>query len=510
MSNRLIFGRNSIERITSCEISDGCVTLFGEDEVGNPFSVIKPNFHWILSPIQLDPAFEKLDGKLYYQWIKLYEDRASFMADRYKYNKRDVYFVRDAKEASMLINGFTYFKGMKVQDVSVLSWDIETSGLNHTLDAKVFIISNTFRNKQGKHRKLFSLDEYPDQASMLNAWCDWVREINPSLVIGHNIFGYDFLFIQHVAEISGTELRLGRDGSSLKIDDFDSEIRKEGSQKYKFKRSFIFGREIVDTMFVAFKYDVATKKYVSFALKQIIKQEGLEVANRQFYDAGTIAANWDNEVERVKIKAYAEHDADDALALFDLMIPSYFYWNQAIPKSCQSINYSATGSQINSFLTRSYIQEFHSITKASDAEKYEGAISFGIPGIYKNVFKVDVASLYPSVMLQYEVYDRYKDPKGNFLQMVKYFTEERLKNKKLGKETGDRYYKDLEQSQKIGINSAYGMLGAQGLNFNSPKNAAFVTAEGRRILEAAIEWASGQTVEHWTSKGSTEGDEVEE
>lgn len=504
--NKLIFGKNSdLIRICSCEIVNNEVHLFIESTNGDVSTIIRPNFSWMLAANQLDSEFTKLDGNLYYNWIKTYPTREEFLEDRRNYYKRDTYSIYDAKEASMVLNGFTYFKGMKANEPSILSWDIETSGLVHDETSKIFIISNTFRKNGIVTRKLFSLDDYESQAHMLTHWTAWVREINPSIITGHNIFSYDFPYIQHVSEMNWVRLHLGRDGSELRFNERISEFRKDGSQSYTYTQCFIFGREIVDTMFLSYKYDVG-RKYTSYGLKNIIKQEGLEIEGRQFYDAGTIGANWGNPEERVKIKAYAEHDADDALALYDLMIPSYFYWNQAIPKSCQSLNYSATGSQINAFLVRSYLQDFHSIPKTTQADKFAGAISFGVAGIYKNVFKVDVASLYPSIMLQYEIYDRYKDPKGHFLQMVRYFTEERLKNKKLSKETGDRYYKDLEQSQKIGINSAYGMLGAK-LNFNSPENGAKVTEYGRGILSQAIEWASGKDAEYWAGKGDTDSEE---
>ena len=503
--NKLIFGKADIKNIVSCEVNNNEIILFCEDKDSNIYTIKKPHRYWILAPIKLDNDFTKLDGKLYYSWIKLYETKEKFLEDKKKYYKKDIYLINDEKEAAMVLFGFTYFQDLKVEDVSVLSWDIESSGLTQNNDSYVYIISNTFRNKVGTQRKMFCCDEYSSQKSLIEAWCTWVQEVNPSIVVGHNEFGYDFGYMDFVARMNDTELFLGRDGSAIKFNAYSSKFRKDGSQSYDYTRCFIYGREIVDTMFLAYKYDFS-RQYLSYGLKQIIKQEGLEIENRQFYDASLIGKNWNNLEEREKIKNYAKHDADDALALYDLMVPSYFYWNQSIPKSCQSVNYTATGSQINGFLVRSYLQDFHSIPKASVSVKFEGAISFGIAGVYKNVFKVDVASLYPNIILEYEIYDRYKDPNGYFLKMVKYFTDERLKNKKLGKETGDRYYKDLEQSQKIGINSAYGMLAAQ-VNFNSPSNAAFVTKMGRDILGKAIKWASGQDVEYWTSKDNTDGTE---
>src|SRR5690606_34326197 len=81
-----------------------------------------------------------------------------------------------------------------------------------------------------------------------------------------------------------------------------------------------------------------------------------------------------------------------------------------------------------------------------------------------------------------------KDPKGHFKFLVEYFTKQRLEHKQKGKETGESYYKDLEQMEKIVINSFYGMLAAKVL-FNSPSKASFVTAKGREILNTAIQWA---------------------
>jgi DNA polymerase elongation subunit (family B) len=75
-----------------------------------------------------------------------------------------------------------------------------------------------------------------------------------------------------------------------------------------------------------------------------------------------------------------------------------------------------------------------------------------------------------------------------------------LKNKKLAKDTNDKYYKDLEQSQKVGINSMYGFLGSSGLNFNYPNGASEVTRRGREVLGMAIKWATGNTYEEWKPK----------
>jgi DNA polymerase elongation subunit (family B) len=170
------------------------------------------------------------------------------------------------------------------------------------------------------------------------------------------------------------------------------------------------------------------------------------------------------------------------------MIPAQFYFARSVPKPFTMVINSATGSPINAILIRSYLQHGHSIPRETEKTQFEGAISEGNPGIYKYVKKLDVSSLYPSIILQYEIWDRKKDPKGYFYKMVEYFTTQRLADKAKYQETGDVYYRDLSESRKITINSAYGVMGAPGLQFNSPDNAALITRKGREILTKGIEW----------------------
>src|SRR5690606_638445 len=126
--------------------------------------------------------------------------------------------------------------------------------------------------------------------------------------------------------------------------------------------------------------------------------------------------------------------------------------SKSLPRSFQSMVNTATGSQINSLMVRSYLQMNHSIAKASEKITYPGAISFCMPGKHKNVFKLDVQSLYPSIILTYVLLDKKKDPKNHMIKMLRYFTEQRIKNKKLYAETKNIKYKILSDSQKIVIN----------------------------------------------------------
>lgn len=493
----LLYGKNQTKNIVALEVEDDKAELFIQNSDGSIISQWVDNKYWILCYKPLDKSWIKLKGDLHYKYGKQFKSREHFYSIKNKYKRsEDIFCINDPIESLMVKDGYTQFKKMRHKDVSILSFDIETTTLDHNDNAFIICISNTYRDSKGNiERKLFTYDEYPDQGTMLCCWKLWVQAVNPTIICGHNINSFDLPYMQYIADRENITLNLGRDNSPLKFNNYESKFRIDGSRTQAYKKCHIYGRHIIDTYFLSIKYDVG-RKYESYGLKNIIAQEKLEVKDRQFYDASLIRHNYTDPVEWPKIKQYAIHDADDALALYDLMSPPLFYFCQSVPKSYQSLIESATGSQLNAILIRSYLQEGHSLPQASDIKNFPGAISYGSPGVYKNCLKWDVASLYPSIILEYEVCNIKKDPNMNFLKMVEYFTKERLKNKKLAKETNDKYYKDLEQSQKIGINSAYGMLGAKGLLFNYLEGAKFITETGREILQHSILWATGSHLEN--------------
>ena len=503
MNNSLIHGRDKTLRVVNLEDNhDGTVTLFIQNEDGTISSEIRTSEYWILTTEQVDEYSKKLDGDRPFKWknsFTLLDDftYAKKACYRNKKAKDNSYFVHDLKEQYMLQAGVTYFKGLKHSEVSVLSFDLETTTLEHNKDAKILLISNTFRDYNGnKQRRLFAYDDYKSEKEMIQDWCTFVRECNPSIILGHNIYNFDFLYLDFIARRNNIELTLGRNNKGMKFNSFTSKFRKDQSQFIDYHKCFIFGREIVDTWMLSIKSDVS-KKYISYGLKTIIEQEGLQIKDRQFYDASKIRFNYQNPNEWEKIKKYCEHDSDDALALWDLMGANSFYWAQSVPKTLQEIICSATGSQINSIMVRSYLQYNGSLPKADIVGNYEGGISLGFPGIYSNALKTDLLAAYPSTILVYNIYNPKKDPKANFIKMVEYFFIERKKYKKLAKETGDRYYKDMDGMMKQAINSMYGTYGTNGLLYNFPEGAALITEKCRGYIEKAVQWATGRNLEYW-------------
>lgn len=487
MIETLIYGKSNIQNIVGIEIESDYAAIFTEKN-GSVGRLEVPHKYWMLSNEKLDLGWFKLDGNQHYQYGKQYSHYWKLRADKEKYKDKDLYQITNPSESLMCKDGLTYYRGLSHTEVSILCFDLETTGVTHDDNSKVLLIANTLRVNGKITKRLFCYDDYNNDGEMIKDWCHWVQEVNPAIISGHNIYGFDFPYLRYVSERYEQVLNLGRDGSKAKFSQYEAKFRVDGSRDLHYNKVNIYGREICDTMFLAYKYDIG-RKYQSYGLKSIIAHEGLEKADRVFYDAGTIKDNYHIPEEWEKIKAYAIDDGDDALSLYDLMVAPFFYMTQMFPKPFQLMIESASGSQLNGLMVRSYLQNKHSIPKATDAVDFEGAISFGEAGVYPNSVSLDIASLYPSIMLQYDVHCPKKDPQRHMLKLLEYLRTERLRNKKLAKETGLEMYKHLDTSQKLVINSIYGFMGAQGLNYNFPEGAALTTSKGREILTSSMDWA---------------------
>ena len=128
-----IFGKDKTKNIVGIEVKDDKLYVFTEDEWGVNRLDKSENFrYWGLSS---DPGtFDDcglLKGDLHYKHFyktkneKEYRDlRRSLRGTR-----ESTYFPKDYKSMAQIRMGFTYFKGSKVNEVSRLSFDIETNGL---------------------------------------------------------------------------------------------------------------------------------------------------------------------------------------------------------------------------------------------------------------------------------------------------------------------------------------------------------------------------------------------
>ena len=168
MHDRLIYGKDETQRVVSIEPMESAAALevFTEDENNIISAHLVSNRYWILSNQNIDGSFARLGGNLHYKYGKQFVHRKDFISFKKEHQRSDLYSIYDPKESAMVKDGYTYFKGMKPQDISILSFDIETTTLDPTApDASVLLISNTLRKGNKTERKLFAYTDHDSDHS---------------------------------------------------------------------------------------------------------------------------------------------------------------------------------------------------------------------------------------------------------------------------------------------------------------------------------------------------------
>ncbi|MEY2438630.1 MAG: hypothetical protein QOI34_15, partial [Verrucomicrobiota bacterium] len=182
-----------------------------------------------------------------------------------------------------------------------------------------------------------------------------------------------------------------------------------------------------------------------------------------------------------------------------LLSPSYFIQAQIFPYNYQDVIVRGNATRINALFLREYFRQRHSIPEMPMVRPFEGGYTdIFFTGVARNVWHCDVASLYPSVMLQFDCF-----PTSDRLQIFRHLLTDlrtfRLETKadmRAAEKKNDvaqaRHFHALQNTFKILINSFYGYLGfAQG-NFADFDAAARVTQIGRDLLKKMIDWLSAQ------------------
>ncbi len=149
-------------------------------------------------------------------------------------------------------------------------------------------------------------------------------------------------------------------------------------------------------------------------------------------------------------------------------------------------------TKINALFLREYLRRGMAVPKPKAGEGFEGGYNnVFITGVAGPICHCDVASLYPSLLLTYDLAPE-RDTLGLFLPLIRELREFRLAAKKLARTSTDpfrrEYYQALQQTFKVLINSFYGYLGTSIHNFSDPALAAQVTRLGRETIRRMLDW----------------------
>ena len=243
---------------------------------------------------------------------------------------------------------------------------------------------------------------------------------------------------------------------------------------------------LIDLFHQVLAWDFVARKLTSRSLKQSVLQMGLRKEARLELSFEEMMQQI-NSGDITKLKEYLVYDLEDTKLLADNLIPNIWYQKLFLPDwKLQSISTSGNGSKWNDVLKKHYQQTLYHLPETDDKKSFQGGLTGANSGYFPNVSKIDVASLYPSIMLTYGICS-HKDTDFIQLSILKYLLDFRLNLKSKKKDgTATQEEKRTEGAYKVIINSGYGALGTMGIEFNDYVSAALVTAYGRAILRLMV------------------------
>jgi hypothetical protein len=252
---------------------------------------------------------------------------------------------------------------------------------------------------------------------------------------------------------------------------------------------------IVDTLHLVCRWDYTAKQLRNYDLKSVAAHFGFNQPDRPILSPARIVHAFKHDP--ATFEAYLLADLRETYALFAKLIPPYVGVAALTKLPLDLVAVKSTAWIWEQILERYY----NEIPQADEKRKYKGGLVVSRRGLWSPCMKLDIASLYPTIMLAYRIHSR-KDPEQFALRWLKTLTQQRLALKAKAK-AGDANAQILQEAMKILLNSLYGFYGADKFGFNNMTAAAKVTEIGRKVLTrmiAAIEDAGGIVVE-----GDTDG-----
>jgi DNA polymerase I len=345
--------------------------------------------------------------------------------------------------------------------------------------------------RSGGSNEFLILEEMSDAAEkrLLQAFNARLAAIDPDVVEGHNIFKFDLDYLRQRCRRHRVPCAWGRFGQKAT---FRSSRLKVAERWVDFPRCDLPGRAVVDTYLLALLNDITARELNSYGLKEVAVHFGIteeEGSGRTYIEGSRIQEAFEGDRER--FRAYLGDDLRETQGLADLFLPTYFEQARTFPIALQEATLRGTTVKIDLLFLEEYYHARQSCPQPPEIRPFDGGYTRSFnEGVFRHVLHFDVASLYPSLLLNIGR-NPANDSLGVFIPLLRRLLEYRLRYKQLARTSpSDEERAEAQARQaayKILINSFYGYLGFSGARFGDGELAAEVTRRGRELLQKLID-----------------------
>jgi len=441
--NSVLFGHDPEPGIVAAEFDGACeITLYLRQRDGTTVRRAETFRPFLWSAIEGGEFVEstELAGGLTFRRLLSFENWPAFASAKSALKAAGVpnFSLGDPAQQYLLATGKTLFKGMEWPDLRRMQIAADANSI-HLADSSGWSES---------------LDR--SDLEKLNAL---IRERDPDVIEGHDLFKKILPGLAAHARNAKIKLLWGRDDTPLASRASRIQVAEKTINYPKYE---VHGRHFVDTWLLAQIYDVSARTLESYDLA--------DVATHLHIPEGP--------------------PAQQTAALAEALGSSYFVQAKIFPYNYQDAVVRGNATKVDALFLREYYRRRHSIPDLPEPRPFEGGYTdIFVTGVARNVWHCDVASLYPSVMLQFDCFpvnDRLQIFRGVLTDLRKFRLEAKQEMRAAAAPAKRASLQALQSTFKILINAMYGYLGFSQARFADYDAAARVTEIGRDLLKKMV------------------------
>lgn len=371
-----------------------------------------------------------------------------------------------------------------------------TGSMNPSIDPVILISTVT---GDGEVRQ-FEADGHDDRGA-IRSFVSYVSEYDPDVMVGFYSNFFDLQYLASRAKHLGVPFTISRDGSEPHVSVYG--------------HVSVVGRAHVDLYDVASilpEVKLKTLRNIADYLKVEVKTPRVSV------DFTQIPRYWDDPSLRGKLLESSRHDAELILGVAEKLLPTAISMSQVAGMPLDQVMRAGVGFRVENMLMREAHLSGELVPTRGERAKQPyvgGYVLEPKPGVYRDVAVLDFASMYPNLMIKFnispdtyvppgekvpddevyvapEVNHRFrKDPPGFYKRvlekLLKVRREIRERMKKLPHGSPDYMLLDERQrAVKTMTNAVYGYCGWMGAKWYLHQVAEATAAWGRETIKKAI------------------------
>ena len=395
--------------------------------------------------------------------------------------------------------------GSSLEELNMLSFNIEAcnpDGMPKVKEDPIIMIS--FSSNQG-FQKLFttktSSSEYvetsPNEEELIKKYVDTIQSEDPDIILGYNSDRFDFPYLKERAEKLDVPLKLGVDGSSLKI-----------VNNGRRNASVIKGRIHID-LYSNMRRNLTLEHHtLKRVYKELFGKDKIDIPGHEVY------TSWNNDEKLEKLFKYSLADVTAVTEIGEKMLPLSVELTRIVGQPLFDVARMGSGKQVEWYLLRKAFEygdmapnKFGSYLR----DVVGGYVEEPVKGLHTNIYYFDFRSLYPSIIVSKNIspdtlveddvedchiapefgYKFRKTPQGFIPSVVAKLLENRIQKKAVMKESKDpREFQMLnfqQEALKRLTSTIYGLYNHSTFRWYSIECSEAITAWGRDFLQKTME-----------------------